>query len=226
MQPAFYLLSTTQEDGSVLYYAEEEDGTAYLTDDQEKAYQLDASGEEYRNQQLIGNTVYITTRVGMEDIEKEVDGETISFNVYAPSRNDVVTGGGSLRSPATCDESLEAAPGYAIPWGTENWITNEKWAWQASVAEGWTGITVEPTTGHGEFKMAVGTQQQFEADAELDHWELVGDVAEGTTLSEDGLLTIAEDETLPSFAVTAVGTDGSVGAINVKIVDASELEAK
>lgn len=226
MQPAYYLLFAEQEDGSVLYYAETEEGIGYLTDDQAQAYQLDASGENYRNQQLIGNTVYITTNSDMENVDKEVDGETIAFTVYAPGRNDAVSGGGKLKSPAECDQTLKAAPGYAIPWGTENWITNEKWAWQSSVEEGWCGINIAPTTGHGEFKMAVGTQQQFEADAKVEHWEIAGDVAEGTTLSESGLLSIAEDETLPSFAVTAVGADGSVGAMNIKIVDASELEQK
>ena len=222
MQPAIYLLSTTQDDGSVLYYAENEAGEGYLTEDMTEGYQMDASTEEYRNQQLIGNTVYVTTRQGLDPVEKEVEGETISFDVYAPGREDAVASGGGLLSPSVCDPSLEALPGYVIPWGTQNWITNEKWAWQASVDEGWHGIAVEPTTGHGEFRMAAGSSQAFTTDQEVERWELAGDTVEGTTVSEDGVLTIAEDET-GSFAVTAIGADGSVGAMNIKIVDESQL---
>lgn len=220
MSPAIYLLSCEQ-DGVTMYYAEDENGTASLTDDITKAFQFDASGAEDRNQQLVGNTLYITTRQNLREIEKTVGEETISFTQLYPGRNSDVSGGGSLLSPSDCDQELLPEAGYVIPWGTDNWITNEKWAWQAGVEQGWMGISVTPYTGKFEWEIPVGSSEQFSASLNGEDvdvtWEIFGDVEEGTSVSENGLVTISETESHASFAVTVTDQEGHLGTVTIKV---------
>ncbi|MDO4274472.1 MAG: hypothetical protein Q4D16_12445 [Eubacteriales bacterium] len=210
-----YLLKT-EKDGAEYYYAEDADSNGYLTQAPEEALTFDAVEE--RNPQLIGNTVYITTRTDLKEIEKTVDGENIVFTQAYPGW-DFPLPLGSLLSPNACDESLEAAPGYVIPWGTENWITNEKWAWQKGIEEGWTGIEVTPYEGKYEWKVAKGASQQFSAETDSLTWEIIGDIDEGTSVTQEGLLTVAEDESHPSFAVTVTDPDGNLGTVTIKVTN-------
>ena len=210
-----YTLTVTEND-TTYYYAEDEDGTGRLTEDPEEAYVIDAT--EDRNPQLIGNTVYVTSKVSLPDVEKTVDGETVTFKQSAPGWGFPLPLG-SLLSPALCDQSLEADPGYVIPWGTANWITNEKWAWQKGIEEGWTGIVVTPYEGKYEWKVAKGASEQFTSEAEGVSWEIIGDVDEGTEVTQDGLLQVAGNETHPSFAVTVTDAEGNLGTVTIKVTD-------
>ncbi len=220
MSPAIYLL-TCEQDGVIMYYTQEKDGTPSLTDDITKAFQFDASGPEERNQQLIGNTLYITARRDMREIEKTIGDETISFTQLYPGRDSGVNGGGSLLSPSDCDQSLQPEAGYAIPWGTDNWITNEKWAWQTGVEQGWTGISITPYTGKFEWEIPLGSSEQFSASLNGEDvdviWQIVGDTDEGTSVSENGLVTVSETESHSSFAVTAADQEGRLGTVTIKV---------
>ncbi len=220
MSPALCVLSSEDEDGQILYYAEQEDGTAYLTSDISEAVLFDASGEEDRNQQLAVNTVFITVLTGQTE-ERTVDGETVTFTKTSPGWDSGIDAGGSLLSPLTCDQSLQAAPGYVIPWGTDNWITNEKWSWQANIAEGWTGLVVTPFTGHYKWEAEAGSEVQFEASLDDEEiradWVIASDVDEGTSISEEGLLTISPEESHSSITIRAEAEDGTLGAVNVTV---------
>ncbi|MCD8023353.1 MAG: hypothetical protein LUF30_10440 [Lachnospiraceae bacterium] len=205
-----YVLTVVQDDVTY-YYAEGEDGNGILTENQDEAYVYDATEE--RDPQLVGNTVYITTRTVLQEIEKTVDGETIVFTQKFSS-------GGRLLAPTDCDTSLTAAAGYVIPWGTSNWITNEKWAWQTGIEEGWTTIEVNPYEGKFECSVAQGATQQFTCDVEIVSWVLVGDTDEGTSVTDDGLLTVAENESHASFAVTVTDAEGNLGTVTIKVTSA------
>lgn len=130
MNPATYVLAKGEKE-SLQYYAENEDGTGYLTYDEEKAKKYDASGEEECNVQLIINTVMTTTRLNKSE-EKEVNGEIIVLNkVYnmpsAKKVEDMVA------------EGLKADKGYIIGNG------NPMWAWQKRFNAGWTPDKEKPT---------------------------------------------------------------------------------
>lgn len=186
MNPSSYTLSATV-DGAVKYYAEDADGNGILVDNAADAKVFDGNGPEDQNIQLIGNSNYVTTRKNAT-AEKMVNGEAITF-----TKN---YSGGRMKTPSTCDQSLEALPGYIIPWGTTNWITNEKCLWQPGVDEGWTGIKVTPNKSRNGYTADAGTTVQFEADNENALWKIVGDpTSADTTLDENGLLTIGVDET-------------------------------
>ncbi len=215
MSKAIYML-TIERDGKTLYYAQ--DGT--LTERMEEAALLDASGEDKRNQQLVGNTLYITTRQSDVTETVTVDGEALEMHVTYPGRGDAVSGGGSLLSPSQCDPELEPLPGYAIPWGTENFITNEKWAWQKGIEQGWTGIEVSPWEGKYEWSVQQGTSEQFTADDDVT-WSLVGGHTQGTSIDENGLLTVSADEpTSAFFAVVATNAEGEKGSVSIKVTAA------
>lgn len=216
LSPAIYLLSC-EKDGTTFYYAEDENGTASLTEDMAQAFQFDASGPEDRNEQLIGNTLYVTSRQVMREVEKTVGEETITFKQAYPGRDSAISAGGGLLNPSACDPELKAAPGYVIPWGTTNWITNEKWAWQKGIEEGWIGISVTPYQGKFEWSVQKGASEQFTSAVSDVTWQIFGDVDEGTSVSQDGLLTIAENESHPSFAVTVTDKDGNLGTVTIKV---------
>ncbi|MFT4082653.1 MAG: hypothetical protein QM638_08710 [Nocardioides sp.] len=211
MSPATYTLKTTV-DGTDEYYAADSSGTATLVTDPSAAMSYDGSGAADRNQRLIGNTLYVTTRLD-QTVSRTVAGRDLSFTkVYS---------GGGLLNPTTADQGLSATAGYAIPSGTTNWITHEKWAWQSSIASGWTGIDIEPYTGKFEWSLAKGGTQQFTADDPSVTWSLVGAESTSTTISADGLLTVGADETASSVAVVATSTTDHTaegkGTVNVDI---------
>ncbi|MCI7813277.1 MAG: hypothetical protein SO016_03290 [Lachnospiraceae bacterium] len=220
MSPAICVLSITDENGQTLYYAEDENGVGYTTDDITKAMQFDASGEEDRNQKLAVNSVFISKLNGQTE-DKVVGDETITFTKTTPGKDSGIDAGGGLLSPLNCDPSLEPAPGYVIPWGTENWITNEKWSWQANVNEGWEGLVVTPFVGHYKWEAEASSQVQFQAsfhDEEVKvDWVIASNVDEGTSISEDGLLTIAPDESHATFSIRAIAEDGTLGAVNITV---------
>ncbi|MCV2394398.1 hypothetical protein OEB99_08755 [Actinotalea sp. M2MS4P-6] len=213
MSPATYTLVATVADQTV-YYAEDAGGTPYLASEAAEATVFDGSGVADRNIQLIGNSLYITRRMG-QTVTTDVAGTPVTFDkVYA---------GGRLLAPTAADPGLRAAPGYVIPWGTSNWITHEKWAWQQAVDVGWTGIEVTPWTGRFEWEVARGTTEQFYAADPSVTWGLVGPHVDGTSISATGLLTVAADETSTQFAVVATSTtdlslDGK-GAVAIKVTD-------
>ncbi|MEU6148088.1 hypothetical protein ABZ848_48110 [Streptomyces sp. NPDC047081] len=212
LSPVTYTLSTTV-DGRTRYYAEDARGEGRLVDAVADAKAFDGTGAGDRDVRLIGNTVYLTTRLN-RTATATVDGETLTFaKTY---------GGGTLLGPAAADRTLRAAPGYAIDQGAANWISHEKWAWQSSVATGWTGIDIRPYTGKFEWSVAKGTTQQFTADDPSVAWSISGaKVAAGTSISPTGLLTVAPDESTTTFAVVATSTNDSSpqgkGTVNVTV---------
>ena len=220
MSKAIYVLSYANS-GTTYYYAEDAQGTASVTTDITAARQFDASGSSDRNQQLIGNTLYVTNRSDVQTVEKTVSGNTVTFTKTYPGRGSAISSGGGLLSPSACDQTLKALPGYVIPWDTTNWITNEKWAWQASVAEGWTGITVSPYVGKFEYTIAKGSTQQFTASlngvSDPVTWAIAGKVSEGTSVDQNGLVTVAAGETNTSFAVYVTDAAGNLGSVFIKV---------
>lgn len=201
-----YTLRYTQD--SSKYYTEDENGNGQFITSATLAKNYSGTGEVDRNLQLIGNTVYITARSNQTE-EKVIDGVTYTFTkIYS---------GGGLKTPANADVNLETEPGYMIG---SNWLLHEKWAWQQTIKEGWTGIDVTPYTGRYVYDVAKGSAQQFHSDVDSVTWSIVGAVKEGTTISQTGLLNIAANETVVTFSVRATSkTDPNlVGtiAINVK----------
>ncbi len=212
MSNVTYTLRATVN-GSTKYYVENE-GIPALVDSTAAAKAFNGNVPSERNLRLIGNTTYVTTRSN-QTVDFAVNGTTYTFTkVYS---------GGGLLNPKTCDQNLIAEDGYIIPWGTSNWITQEKWAWQKSIAVGWTGIAVTPYTGKFTWTMQKGGVQQFTAPADDVTWEIVGKVADGTTLSSTGLLTIAENEMASTFAIRATSAAGGVmkGSVNITVSAAS-----
>ena len=77
-----------------------------------------------------------------------------------------------------------------------------------------TNVSVSPETatvkvgGTQQFTAAVSGTGDFSKDV---NWSVSGGISEGTTISEDGLLTVAEDETAESLTVTAKSVgDGTI----------------
>ena len=129
MNPATYNLTSGDRD-NMLYYAEDEDGNGYMTDNQAEAVFYDASGEEECNQSLILNTGYITTRVGQTE-EKAVDGEIVELEKTYNTRGVNIDGAQAEAN------GLVPARGYAL--NTVGRITPyEMWSWQDRFLSGWT----------------------------------------------------------------------------------------
>jgi hypothetical protein len=215
MSPVTYTLSTSV-DGQTEYYAEDAQGHGTLVGTAAAAKVYDGSGAEDRNVRLIGNTVYTTTRLN-RTATHTVDGTSLTFaKTYA---------GGKLLAPAAADPALRTAPGYAVDTSFANWVSHEKWAWQSSIAVGWTGIDIQPYTGKFEWSVARGATQQFTADDPSVTWKILGDVSRGTSISPTGLLTVAPGESSTGFAVVATSkTDTSregQGTVNVTVTGAA-----
>ncbi|KAJ5552407.1 hypothetical protein N7494_001785 [Penicillium frequentans] len=210
---ANYTLGTTI-DGMQKYYAETANGSGILVNTTTAADVYDGSGVEDMNVQLIGNTVYITTRVNATATEK-VNGLPVTFTkTYA---------GGATLSPDAASPYLSGQPGYVLNKTSDSWIYHEKWAWQSSIAAGWGGIDIQPYTGKFEWSLAKGASQQFNSSAPSVTWNLIGNISNGTTISSNGNLTIANDETADSIAVVVHSTTdksfNGKGTVNVAVTD-------
>lgn len=195
--PFFYTLVT--EDGK--FYAEDEEGKAYLTDDHEQAKQFDASGEEDMAPRIIENTIYFTEHFG-RTMEMEVDGETVVFMMNYGY-------GFPMISP-----ELKVKDGYTPMKGM---MDHHKWAWQSSLQEGWTAIDVTPMEGRYTWNVEKGRSEDFDAFEEDVTWSVLGASSEDTKVDKDGILTVGEDETAASFALICQDTDGNYGGITVRV---------
>ncbi|KAJ5735737.1 uncharacterized protein N7483_000862 [Penicillium malachiteum] len=212
-EPANYTLGTTVK-GVEKYYAEDSNGTGVLVNSSSAATVYDGSGVDDMNIQLIGNTLYITTRVNATATETIKD-EAVTFTKSYS--------GGATLSPDVADPSLTGQPGYAIN-RTNTWIFHEKWAWQPSIKVGWGGIYIEPYTGKFEWTMTKGSSQLFTADVPSVNWTLFGNITSpDTKITSAGNLTIAIDETAEAIAVIATSTTdksyGGKGTVNVEVTD-------
>lgn len=129
MTESTYILTTTIDD-TTYYYAE--DGT--LTTDKSEAQSFDATGEADTNQQLIGNTAWITTRLSQTE-DKTVDGETITFDKSYST-------GKTASASTVAANGLVAADGYILG---SSITPYEMWAWQDRFLAGYTTSEAEPT---------------------------------------------------------------------------------
>lgn len=133
-EPAGYVLAT-QKDGADMYYAEDSAGTPKLVSDRSEALVFDATGEDECNQQLLGNTVYVTTRI-RDPEEHEVSGETLSFErIYSAN----------LVKPASelAKEDLPLAAGFALG---DDLAAHAMWSWQERFRSGYTPDRARPTS--------------------------------------------------------------------------------
>lgn len=232
--PVNYTLTTTVN-GTTQYFDETSNSTGNLVDTLAAATTYDGSGVDDENLQLIGNTVWVTTRINVT-ATKTVNGSPVTFTkAYA---------GGASLTPSVVETYLAAAPGYIFPPALDTaelagvdadefnntWIYHEKWAWQPKIQIGFHGIDITPYTGKFEWTQAKGSSQQFTASAWLAQdaaaaadvsWVLYGNLSSGTTLSSEGLLTVGANETATSVAVIVKSnTDKSyngIGTVNVAI---------
>ena len=91
-----------------------------------------------------------------------------------------------------------------------------------------TGVTVSPDTA----SVQVGTTRQFNAvvtgenePSQAVTWSVEGTENPGTTISDDGLLTVAEDETAETLTVTATSVaDGEFSGTAAVTVTAAPVE--
>lgn len=138
----YYTLSVKLEDGTTKYYAEDENGNAYLADAVEvpnpwgfgttagapdEAMKFD--GTEKYHLAVCNNVVYVETRLDNTQV-KMVDGVEYTFteNISATiSDAEIIANGASLE------------PGY-------NLVTNgaDKWAWTFRYQSGWTTDSDKP----------------------------------------------------------------------------------
>ncbi len=138
-----YTLST-EIDGVTYWYSEDDEGNGSLIEGvasegangqirySEPEEVWTADGTEIYNIAVYGNVVFSEKRVGEEATEeKEVDGETITFNrsiTVTKSIADIVASGASLEDGFNVDAS---AVSY--------------WAWTTRYQSGWTTYDEEPT---------------------------------------------------------------------------------
>lgn len=208
--PANYTLSTTVS-GVKMYFAESPsaNGTGSLVSNVSSASVYNGSGIDDKNLQLIGNTFYVTTRIN-GTATKTIDGLPVAFTK--------AYNGGVTIAPSAAASDLESLPGYILNKTDTTWIFHEKWAWQPSIAVAWGGIYIEPYTGKFEWSLAKGASQQFTSVIPSVSWSLIGALSTGTTISNTGLLTVAEDETASSVAVVAKSTTDKsyqgIGTVN------------
>jgi hypothetical protein len=177
-------------DSATKYYAEDESGNGILVDTAAEAKSFDGNGVADCNVQVIENSIYVTTRRTAQYEDKTVDGETITFTK-------TYTRGGMKNPSQTNTDLLETLPGYVIPYGTSNWITNEKWAWQEGVNEGWLAMHFVNEGNRASYPVTAGTTTQLELQNEVEgvKYMIVGHpTSDETTVTEDGLLTIGPDE--------------------------------
>ncbi|CAK7213422.1 hypothetical protein SBRCBS47491_001790 [Sporothrix bragantina] len=214
--PANYTLGTTLSTEMMYFRADNGNGTdittGTLVNSTSDATVYDGSGPDDKNIRLIGNTLYIATRINVTTT-RTVSGLPVEFTkIYA--------GGQTLMPSAVVDVGLSAQPGYVVNW-TDTWIYHEKWAWQPAVNVGWGGINVVPYEGKFEYSLTKGASQQFNASDSSVTWSLLGNVSPNTTISKNGTLYISMDEVSSDVAVIATSnTDKSIygqGTVNVAI---------
>lgn len=135
VSPAYYYFAYKSPDAGAkdpweYYYAEDENGTPYITENQEEAKTSDACGADEKNLQLLGNVVF-TTAHDTDPLEVEIDGKAYTFTkVYS---------GGKTILP---DKTLEPSDGYVLT-PSQNWDTHQRWAWLFINGQGWLDETVE-----------------------------------------------------------------------------------
>ncbi len=113
------------DDGSVTYYyAENADGTPYLTEDQEEAKTYDATGPDEQNYQLINDVVY-RTQPAETTKDFEIDGETYTM-----------IKGYNRATTALPAEELEPEAGYIMT-DSADWDTHQRWPWLFFNGIGW-----------------------------------------------------------------------------------------
>jgi len=195
--PFSYILSYT-EDGRTRYVVENEDGSCTLTEDQTAATKYDASMEDL-DVQLHEHTVYYTER-SLLTLDKEIDGKMMTLNkeyqygfVFPKDMADVEDG--YISGPA---------------------MINHKWAWYPGIEKGWKELPIEPIGHRYEMEVARGNTQKFTVSGENLSWEVIGNTSKNTHISEDGLLTVGEDEAAFEFAVTVYDPNGQMASVAIR----------
>lgn len=124
--PATYTLTTTDADGKVWFYAENERGEGVLVDNEADAIAFNCDAE--CDVKLVGQQVQYT-RVGGAEV-KSVDGAQIEFEKRYV-KCEVLA-----RKIEALDENLELLPGYALG---KSWEDHLKWPWQSFIGVGFMG---------------------------------------------------------------------------------------
>ncbi len=126
--PATYTLVYTAEDGTVSYYAEDEQGAGVLVSDAAEATAFNC--DEECGVRLEGQTVKYD-RLYDQTEDKQVGEETLTFDKSYSTAETLPKAIGDL-------EGLELAPGYAFG---ESWEDHLKWPWQSFIGTGFQGGT-------------------------------------------------------------------------------------
>ena len=236
----YYTLSV-EINGEVKYYA-----YGYFVNSAGEAQRFDGNGPHPygRNRVLHGNHVSVLqTRAPLFPVfeERVVDGQTHNFTRNFSGAQNAggqagVAAGGLLMRPSEINRdpddpnTLRPAPGYVIPNETSlhpNWVTMEKWAWESSVDVGWRHLDIQPTSLEINYTNNVPTIQltmpineQFTTpNTPSVTWGIVRQQSAGTTISEDGFLTVAYDETASTITIYAYvpGECFNIGAVHISI---------
>ena len=121
-----YILTYTDENGVVKYYATDENGNGMFTEAADEAAKFDS--REDNQCQIVDNTGSFV-RVYDQTEEVEVDGTTYTCDKVYDNADDMPL------DPADCT-GITAQPGYIIG---ENWEMHGRWPWQTFVNEGYLG---------------------------------------------------------------------------------------
>ncbi|MCD7929679.1 MAG: hypothetical protein LUF86_05920, partial [Clostridiales bacterium] len=208
MTESTYVLTTTIDD-TTYYYAE--DGT--LTTDKSEAQSFDATGEDDTNQQLIGNTAWITTRLNQTE-DKTVDGETITFDKS-------YSNGSTANATTAAANGLVAADGYILG---SSITPYEMWAWQDRFLAGYTTSEAEPT-GSPYVSFPYGYEAGSTDDDEEEEETVVPTASAESTLFgyayTDGLSCLMSDtiDSLTGEATISLTLDE--GNIDDSLIDSS-----
>lgn len=190
-----YTLQYTDADGNVQYYAEK-DGKGVLTAQADEAMVFDATCEEERNVQLIGNTVYVT-RLDGRTADKDVEGKgTLTFSkVYSK--------GGYLKPAQTT--GLTVQDGFVFG---STWLVNERWSKKmlntASMRTEYTFVDMEAPADWSQVLSAATYTLQFK-DADGKTW-YYGEDADG----KGKLVEQAEAITYDDSENLSIKLDGNV----------------
>ncbi|MCD8023212.1 MAG: hypothetical protein LUF30_09670 [Lachnospiraceae bacterium] len=236
LRPVLYAL---QLEDTEQYYSEENG----LVDSVEEATIY--NGQEQRDVSLDANYIslyQLSWSIYPMYEEKEIDGETYSFvlnfdiassGLYSPAALLTERQEDTTWYPADEYPVPDVLPGYTIAWYDTGWVTMEKWAWMNGIDLGWRTINVQYEDGEIVYtnkaptiELEKGTEEQFltpDITDETVTWSIYGDDISGTTIDENGLLTIPADETASSITVWAQTDDPyGDGLVNVTLVDPEE----